>query len=55
MALRREYVATDPLYFEGEYRGAEVVFPADLPWEPPTCTHKRGSSTARLGRTWGRQ
>jgi hypothetical protein len=38
MALRREYVATDPTYFGGEYRGADVAFPADLPWEPPTCT-----------------
>jgi hypothetical protein len=37
MALRREYVATDPTYFTGEYRGADVAFPADLPWEPPTC------------------
>ena len=37
MALQREYVATDPLYFVGEYRGADVVYPADLPWEPPTC------------------
>ena len=37
MALRREYVATDPQYFTGEYRGADIAFPADLPWEPPTC------------------
>jgi hypothetical protein len=37
MALRREYVATDPQYFTGEYRGADVAYPADLPWEPPTC------------------
>ncbi len=37
MALRREYVATDPQYFTGEYRGTDIAFPADLPWEPPTC------------------
>ena len=37
MALRREYVATDPTYFTGEYRGSDAAFPADLPWEPPTC------------------
>jgi hypothetical protein len=37
MALRREYVATDPDYFTGEFRGVDVAFPADLPWEPPTC------------------
>ena len=36
-ALRREYVATDPSYFTGEFRGADVAYPADLPWEPPTC------------------
>ena len=37
-ALRREYVATDPLYFTGEYRGADTAFLADLPYETPTCT-----------------
>jgi hypothetical protein len=37
MALRREYVATDPQYFTGEFRGADVAYPADLPWEAPTC------------------
>jgi hypothetical protein len=36
-ALRREYVATDPSYFTGEFRGTDVAYPADLPWEPPTC------------------
>jgi len=37
-ALRREYVATDPLYFAGEYTGADTAFVADLPYETPTCT-----------------
>jgi hypothetical protein len=37
-ALRRDYVATDPEYFVGEYRGSDVVFPADLPYETPTCS-----------------
>lgn len=51
-ALRREYVATDPAYFSGEYRGADVVFPADLPWEPPSCndlsyTTDRGTLAAQ--------
>jgi hypothetical protein len=32
MALRRDYVATDPLYFEGEYRGSDVVLVSDLPY-----------------------
>jgi hypothetical protein len=36
-ALRREYVAEDPLYFTGQYRGADTVYVADLPYEPPSC------------------
>ncbi len=35
-ALRREYVAEDPLYFEGEYRGADTVYPSDLPYHGTT-------------------
>jgi Family of unknown function (DUF6152) len=37
-ALRREYVAEDPLYFAGEYRGADTVYVADLPYAQPSCT-----------------
>jgi hypothetical protein len=36
-ALRREYVATDPVYFTGEYKGADSVLVADLPYEAPSC------------------
>lgn len=36
-ALRREYVAEDPLYFTGQFRGADSVFIADLPYETPSC------------------
>ena len=36
-ALRREYVAEDPLYFTGQYRGADTVYVADLPYEAPSC------------------
>jgi hypothetical protein len=36
-ALRREYAADDALYFTGEYRGADAVYPADLPYETPSC------------------
>ncbi len=36
-ALRREYVAEDPLYFTGQYRGADTVYVADVPYEPPSC------------------
>ena len=28
---------TNNQYFTGEYRGTDIAFPADLPWEPPTC------------------
>jgi hypothetical protein len=31
-ALRREYVAEDPLYFEGQFRGSDTVYPSDLPY-----------------------
>jgi hypothetical protein len=35
--LRRTYVATDPVYFEGEYRGADTVYVADVPYQPIAC------------------
>jgi Family of unknown function (DUF6152) len=36
-ALRRTFVATDPLYFEGEYRGADTVYVADVAYQPLPC------------------
>jgi hypothetical protein len=36
-ALRRDYVAEDPLYFSGQYKGADTVYVADLPYETPSC------------------
>jgi hypothetical protein len=36
-ALRREYVAEDPLYFTGQFRGTDTVLVADLPYEAPSC------------------
>jgi hypothetical protein len=36
-ALRREYVATDPLYFVGEYVGGDTVLPADAPFAVDAC------------------
>jgi hypothetical protein len=36
-SLRRTYVATDPAYFEGEYRGADTVNVADVPYAPIAC------------------
>lgn len=35
-ALRREYVAVDPLYFEGEFRGSDTMLPSDLPFHGET-------------------
>jgi hypothetical protein len=48
-ALRREYVAEDPLYFVGQYRGADTVYVADYPYEPPSCddlSYVSGQGTA---------
>jgi hypothetical protein len=36
-ALRRSYVAEDPLYFEGEHRGSDAVHVADVPYQPIPC------------------
>ena len=50
-ALRRSFVATDPLYFEGEYRGADTVYVADVPYQPIPCddqSYKSDGETSRL-------
>ena len=52
-ALRRSFVATDPLYFEGEYRGADTVYVADVPYQPIACddqSYKSGGE--RSSRPW---
>ncbi len=36
-ALKRDYVAEDPLYFAGQYKGSDTVYIADLPYEAPSC------------------
>ena len=36
-ALTRTWVAEDPLYFEGQYTGADVVFVSDVPYQPTAC------------------
>jgi hypothetical protein len=49
LALKREYVAEDPLYFSGQFRGADTAFIADLPYETPSCndlSYKTGVGTA---------
>jgi hypothetical protein len=48
LALRREYTAEDPLYFTGVFRGADVAYVADLPYETPSCndlSYKTGLGT----------
>lgn len=37
MTLTRTYVAEDPVYFEGEYRGEDSIQVADLPYSPDEC------------------
>lgn len=36
-SLVREYVATDPVYYTGEYRGSDTVLVADAPYAPEPC------------------
>lgn len=36
LALRRDFVAEDPAYFEGQYRGSDTVHIADLPYHGTT-------------------
>jgi hypothetical protein len=36
-SLNRSYVAEDPLYFEGQYRGGDTMFISSYPWEPYNC------------------
>jgi hypothetical protein len=52
-SLRRTFVATDPLYFEGEYKGADTVYVADVPYEPIACDDlSYKSDDATPGRPW---
>jgi hypothetical protein len=37
LALRREYVANDPLFFVDEYVGGDTVLPADAPFAVDAC------------------
>ena len=37
LALRREYVANDPVYFVNEYVSADTVLPADAPFAVDAC------------------
>ena len=37
MALKREYVAEDPVYFTDQYVGSDTVLVADVPYEAHPC------------------
>lgn len=37
IALVREYVATDAVYFDGEYAGSDRIFLADIAYGPDAC------------------
>jgi len=37
MTLRREYTATDPVYFTDQYTGNDTIGVADLPYAPDAC------------------
>ncbi len=36
-ALTRSYTAQDPLYFAGQYRGADTMYISSYAWEPYNC------------------
>lgn len=36
-AIVRTYVAEDPWYFTGQFKGSDTVYVADLPYEPYNC------------------
>ncbi|MFO7324098.1 MAG: DUF6152 family protein [Pseudomonadota bacterium] len=46
-SLSRSYVAEDPEYFEGSWSGSDVVYPADVPYEPYQCTDPGGAPAGR--------
>ena len=51
--LRRTFVATDPVYFEGEYRGGDAVYVADVPYQPIACDDQSYKSPhEKPGRPW---
>jgi hypothetical protein len=37
MALTREFVAEDPLYYAESFVGSDVVYPSNVPYEPSPC------------------
>ena len=37
LALTREFVAEDPLYYQQPYKGSDVVHPSNVPYEADAC------------------
>ena len=57
-ALTRSWVAEDPLYFEGQYTGSDIVHVSDVPYQPTACedlSYKSSSERAAAAswRLWG--
>ena len=38
MTLRRDYTATDPVYYTDQYTGSDTIGVADLPYAPDACS-----------------
>jgi hypothetical protein len=51
-ALRRSWVAEDPLYLEGEYKGADVVHVSDVPYQVTPCADLSYKSAAGRTSRW---
>ena len=52
-ALTRAWMAEDPLYFEGQYTGSDVVYVSDVPYEQTACedlSYKSGDGVG--GSSW---
>jgi hypothetical protein len=50
-ALMRSFVAEDPLYFQGQYKGADTVYIAEVPYQGTTCDDRSYKSPTRSGRS----
>ncbi len=55
-ALRRSWVAEDPLFFKGQYTGSDVVFVSDVPFQVTPCDDRSytspGDATRRSWPLW---
>jgi hypothetical protein len=48
LALKRDYVAEDPTYFTGEFKGSDTVYISDLPYHGTTpCKETEARAAAR--------